>query len=91
MQGDGTAVRQALDGLPDLLHVELAEHGIREVGHVLAVRVGEQRRHAGILEPLPQQAQRPLRAGVEEQADGQGHGPTMADGAGASPRKSDGF
>ena len=52
---------------------------------MLAVRVGEQRRHAGILEPLPQQAQRPLRAGVEEQADGQGHGPTMADGAELRP------
>ena len=54
---------------------------------MLTVRVGEQRRHAGILEPLPQQAQRPLRAGVEEQADGQCHHLTMADQHQGAQRK----
>ena len=70
--------RRGLDRLPDHLHVELTEHRMR--GGARADRAcGRAASARRVLEPLPQQAQRPLRAGVEEQADGQCHHLTMAD------------
>jgi hypothetical protein len=74
MQAQGLMGGQRLDRLADRSHVELTEHGIRQVRDVVTMGMRRGRPDALRLQPVPQLPDRPVGQRVEDQADAYLHG-----------------